>query len=190
LVEAQHARSRVARAAAVARLKKYKTTARHQLQHDAFQAIADWYHFGILELTKVRGFKSEPKWIASHLGIAEVEVNLALERLERLGLVTRKNGAIRASFDEGELPGDVPSEYGKKFLAQLLAKAKDALYFQPIERREYSADILAVNRSMLPEARAAIRKFKHKFCTAMEEPTAKDGLYCLAIQFFDLGEGG
>jgi uncharacterized protein (TIGR02147 family) len=191
LVEAMHARSRVGRETAKVRLKKHELPSeKFQLQLDAFKAIADWYHFGILELTNVTGFKSDAKWIGKKLGISEFEAQLAIERLARLGLVQWKGDKLRLTHEQGHVPDDIPSDSIKKFHSQILLKAKDALYMQSVEEREFGSEILSIDRSMLPEAKKAIREFSHKFCKKMGEAETKDGLYCLAVQFFDLGEKG
>src|SRR5205823_5776293 len=56
---------------------------------DAFQVIADWYHFAIFELVTVKDFSPQPKWIAKKLGISVSEANIAVERLFRLGLLEK-----------------------------------------------------------------------------------------------------
>jgi hypothetical protein len=48
-------------------LKPYReqaTPAPRELSAEAFRVISDWYHFAILELTFVPGFRAEPAWIA------------------------------------------------------------------------------------------------------------------------------
>ena len=58
-----------------------------QLADDAARVIADWYHYAILELTRLENFEPDSRWIARVLGITTDEVNLALTRLLRLGLL-------------------------------------------------------------------------------------------------------
>ena len=55
---------------------------------EQFKSMANWYHLAILNLTKVKGFKSEPRWIAKRLGISSIEARDAIERLLALGLLT------------------------------------------------------------------------------------------------------
>ena len=58
------------------RLQKTAVPEYQQLQMDTFRVISDWYHFGILELTYLKSFKSDPRWIAKALGITEIEAVL------------------------------------------------------------------------------------------------------------------
>ena len=51
---------------------------------DKFSVISEWYHYAILELTYVSGFKADYKWIARKLSITVEEAKVAIERLIRL----------------------------------------------------------------------------------------------------------
>ncbi len=191
LVESLHARSRKDRETAKIRLKKHVVpTETYLLQVDAFKAISDWYHFAILELTYVDGFKSDAKWIARTLGISEFEVQLALERLVRLELLTWKGTKLHLNHSFVFVPEDVPSSSKTSFHSQILLKAKEALHLQSVDEREFGSEIIAIDRSQLAEAKKAIRDFKHKFCSTMGDTAVKDALYCLSVAFFDLGERG
>ncbi len=44
-----------------------------KLAHDTFAVISDWYHYAILELTYIDGFKSDAGWIALRLGISKAQ---------------------------------------------------------------------------------------------------------------------
>ena len=190
LVASIHARSETEREAAKIRLRKYEQVSKvYQLQEDAFRAISEWYHLGILELMQIRGFRHDSRWIASQLGISQVQAELALERLIRLKLLERQDEEFIATKDNGNVPDDIPSASIKKFHKQILEKASEALYMQKKERREFRAYFVAVDKDMLAEIKEDIRKFQHEICRKISEAPKKDSLYCLAIQFFDLVRG-
>jgi uncharacterized protein (TIGR02147 family) len=63
-----------------------------QIQEDRFSLIADWYHFALLALLETTGCRNDPKWMARRLGIPVTQVRSALERLERLELLQRREG--------------------------------------------------------------------------------------------------
>jgi uncharacterized protein (TIGR02147 family) len=62
-----------------------------QLAHDTANLISDWYHFSILELVQLPHFQPGSRWIARVLGITPDEVNIAVTRLLRLGLLEMKS---------------------------------------------------------------------------------------------------
>jgi len=57
------------------------------LAHDTACAIAEWQHHAILELLALPEFRPDSRWIARVLDISVDEVNLALQRLLRLGMM-------------------------------------------------------------------------------------------------------
>src|SRR5690606_21842028 len=144
------------------------------------------YHFGILEMLQFSSFKDDPKWFARKLGISEIEVRLAVDRLERLGLVRRDLGKLRPAQGNGKTPSDIPSESIKKLHSQIIDKAKQALFTQPVDHREFGSVVIAVDQSKVKAAKQEIRDFQHRFCKTMGEARTKDSLYCLSFQFFDL----
>lgn len=189
LVESIHARKESSRSEAMEKLKKqFDENELLILNNDTFNLISDWYHLAILELTSLVDFQSEPKWIAKELGISENEVTLALDRLERFGFISRDDGKIVTIEHRTVTPGKVPSDSIKKFHKQILQKAADSIFLQTQETRDLSEVVVAVDRSRFEEAKEKIKIFRREFCNDMSKSEAKDGVYCLAIQFFSLTE--
>ena len=60
-----------------------------ELSIDCFNAMKEWYHYGITQLLYVESFRDDPKWISKMLGITELEAMLAIERLLRLEILDR-----------------------------------------------------------------------------------------------------
>lgn len=79
-----------------------------QLTRDAVRIVSDLHHFAILELVRLEEFEPDSRWIARVLGISVDEVNLALSRLLRVGLLemtdrshwTDNTGHITASIED------------------------------------------------------------------------------------------
>ncbi len=188
LVDSKHARSKIKKEIAKARLLKSKTPYYSQLQMDSFRVISDWYHFAILELTKVKGFIGTPVWISKALGITEMEAKLALERLFRLEQIKNENSKIVACEDFTASPSGVPSEYIKKFHQQVLRKAENALFMQPVEKGDFSTTVMAFDSTQINEARKIIKDFRRNFSAESGIKTETDSVYCLSVQFFELTE--
>ena len=91
-VVAAHGRSKVEREKAHAVLESIKDEhSFDEIALDSFRIIADWYHFAILELTEVEGFKSNAAWIAKRLGISRKIAKESIERLFDTGLLAKKD---------------------------------------------------------------------------------------------------
>lgn len=58
-----------------------------QLAQDTAGLMSEWSGYAILELVRLSDFRPDSRWIAKVLGISPDEVNIALQRLLRLGLL-------------------------------------------------------------------------------------------------------
>ena len=66
-----------------------------ELTLDCFNAMKEWYHYGITQLLFVENFKEDYKWMAKILCVSELEVKLAVDRLVRLEILDRdENGKL------------------------------------------------------------------------------------------------
>lgn len=185
-VEEKHARSQKLKAEAKEKLACIKSTYK-DLSIDHFKIISDWYHFAIMELTLIDGFNQEPRWIARTLGIKEIEVKMALERLLKLEMLEQDTkGNLKLSGQFFADPGGVPSDAIRTFHRQLLMKAAESLDYQALEERDISSMIMAINQEDLSEAKADIKKFREEFDAKYSNTKKKTSVYCLGIQFYNL----
>jgi uncharacterized protein (TIGR02147 family) len=186
LVESQHARSRVARAQAEALLTRIRENRLDVINLEQFSAVRDWYHFAILELTTVRGFRSDVHWIADKLGLEVNLVENAVRRLENLGLMARaENGPWTKVSSNLEYAGGVPAPTVREHHRQMIAKAQAALETLPIESREFSTLTFAIDRARLPELKALVREFQHRVNRIANQGEA-DAVYAMSTQLFPL----
>lgn len=195
LVSVRHARSVREREEARLRLlkneyEKSEESSRFKLQLDAFKIISDWYHLGILELMKCKDFRHDSKWMARRLGIPVIQVELAIERLLRVGLLKKQGQEYQAIEADGWVPGGVPSASIRKFHRQVLEKAIQAIAVQPVQERFFASHFLTINRDDLPKAFAAIQEFQQKFCVQLQSNQPKELLYCISMQLFKIVEEG
>lgn len=108
------------------------------LEADKFKLVADWYHFAILALSRLKYAKSDPRWIAQQLGIGLSEAHLAIQRLERLGILQTKP-RLKQICDPIEVVSELPSESIRKYHKQNLALAESKLESIPVQMREYQS---------------------------------------------------
>lgn len=188
LVESVHGRSAIKRELASARLMKFKNVEYTSLEADHFKMISDWYHFAILELTEVQGFKSDAQWIARALGIQEIEAKLAIERLFRLGFLEMKRNRYIQTHEFMAIASATPSESLRHFHRQILKKAEAAIDLQSIDDRDLGAMIMAINAKDIDTLKVKIREFRKTLNQYAQQATTKNRVYCLATQFFELTE--
>jgi uncharacterized protein (TIGR02147 family) len=189
LVESVHARAKRDRELAKIRLLKFQQIRDKHVNMDSWNLISNWYHAGVVELSKVRGFKSEPPWIAAKLGISTPEARAACDRLVRLGILRREGTRLKAT---GQWllnsPHETPSDCIKGFHQTMLAKAATAIYQQPLAERNYSSLLMAIDASKMDEAKTLIMEFNRRLSQLMTAAAERDSLYCFSTQLFKIDE--
>lgn len=145
------------------------------LNADVFRIVADWYHFGILELMKLPDFSQEPAWLAKRLGISSVAVNIATERLIRVGfLKVNTDGTWSDGVGPTSMLSNFRSSQARRHLQeQILDLARAALQKVPITEREQSAVIMAIDSTRMSEAKALIDRFRRDMVALLAAPDAK-----------------
>lgn len=157
------------------------------LQLEAFQVIANWYHYALLELTYCKDFQPSPRWIAERLGIPKEDAEKALGRLLKLGLLKKTRTGYAKTEAFIATPSDKPSAALRSFHAQLLEKAKDSLETQDIKDRDITGTTMSIDPELLPQVKKEIRDFRHrlaKLVAKQKKPPTK--VYHLGVQFFEL----
>lgn len=159
-----------------------------EISPEMFEAISDWHHFAILELTAIAGFRPDAKWIARKLGITASQVRIAAERLQAIGFLeidargawNDRSGSVTAAR------GRFSSAAARKLQTQVLEKSLIALNELPITERDHSTICMAIDSRKLPEAKARIRKFRRELCDFLkgEDPAVLDRVYHLAVSLY------
>ena len=153
---------------------------------DEFRIISEWYHAAILELTFAKDFKSEPRWIASVLGISEMEAKLAIESLVQLELLERNNGRLKKSdFNLDTKDKNKTSSFLKRRQKQILDKSAHSLENDPIDQRNHSAITVCIDPEMIPEAKKIIQKFMWELGQLLVTGEPKR-VYELSVNLFPL----
>jgi len=188
LVQKEHGRSVSVRNEAKRRIKSLESIQGfNEISLEKFSIVSNWVHFALLELSHVDGFDGSPKWMADRLGVSQGEIEEAIERLLKLGLLKRDvHGALKDAEIDLATGNDVPSKYIREHHRQILEKAGQTLEVVPVEEREYSVTMMAIDESKLSEAKAALREFRKKFCKNVQRSKKKNRVYCFSTQFFPL----
>lgn len=154
---------------------------------DHFHLIAEWHHFAILELLSIRGFRPSKQKIAQALGLSITEAASAVERLLRLGYleITPKGKWLNVS-------GNNTTTSFEKFTNSALIKAQEkilemaieSLHHVPLEERDQSAIIMAIDSKLLPKAKEKIKAFRRKLMSELQSGQNLDQIYNLSISLY------
>lgn len=140
------------------------------LDLEVFKVIADWSHVAILDLTLTKNFNSNPKWISSRLGLSAFEVNQAIERLKKLGLLEEaENGSLQKTDFNLSANYGIPTTALRKIAKNFLEKAIHSLEAQSLEERDITTMTMAIDPELLPEAKRRIATFRRSLCDFLEQ---------------------
>jgi uncharacterized protein (TIGR02147 family) len=154
------------------------------IDEETITIFTHWYHYAILELSLIKGFKSDVEWISKKLDIPKVEVGYAIERLLRVGLLTNKNGKlIKTQKFLTNYTGAQTSAAHKEYQRQLIQKALIAVDECPQEDKDITSITMPTNKNKLEEAREKIKKFRRELSAFLEDCEA-DSVYQFTMQLF------
>lgn len=161
-----------------------------QITLDQYALISDWYHYAILELIKIDDFNREIGKIAKALTITKSEANIAIERLERLGLIETKKEKINDTSNgfSTNISGNLTSQASKQLQKQILQQSIEALQHVPIELRNHTSMTMAIDPDLMPEAIERIKKFRRELNTFLESKSKPKEVYQLSISLFPISQ--
>lgn len=153
---------------------------------DTFQLLSIWHHYAILELIQIQGFKTDSRWIANALGIAVEDVNIALQRLLRLGLL-EMSGRDRWMDKSGdaEFHSAALTETACNQLNQEIHElAVEAIKRVPSKYRSHGQMMVALDSRSLPRLKVLADEFMKELRLLASESETKDDVYQVEISFF------
>ncbi|MGE3611819.1 MAG: DUF4423 domain-containing protein [Bacteriovoracaceae bacterium] len=176
-------------------IKKYKFTLEDhsslkfkKLEEDYYQTVSDWHHFTILEMTQLKDFKSSHKWIAGQLGLTEIDVKLAIERLLNLGLLKmNEEGEYQATDAQRRLDQmyTATSHARREKQKQIRNKAIESIENDPIDKRSMTSMTMCIDVELVAEAKKLIADFNESMCKLLESGK-KEKVYALEVSLFPL----
>ncbi len=157
-----------------------------QLTGDAASVVSDLSHYTILELVRLKGFKPDSRWIARVIGLSVDEVNVALNRLLRLGLLEMtgtgrwvdRSGDASATLDGFSLVAI------HQFIQRIDKLRSRAMAQVPPSLRDHSSSTFALDTAKLPTIIEMIRRFRRELAGFIGAGEAADEVYQLEISLF------
>lgn len=156
------------------------------LDQRAFELISEPIHFTLLSLMETRGFRSQPRWIASRIRSSVPEVTAALKLLSELGLAEERKGTWVPTHRQGVRSSDgVQNAALRRAHERQLEDARASLDAIALEWRDVTSITVATDPAKLGEARALIKDFRRKMAAVLEDGVPSE-VYRLQIQLIPL----
>jgi hypothetical protein, TIGR02147 len=154
---------------------------------DNFRMISEWFHFAILELLLAEKYDFNVKSAAKSLGISTYQVETAISRLIRLGLVAETvSGAYKVKNADVLVDATIPAQALRSFHQQMLEKAMESLETQTPQEKIVGTETLAFDKADLAEANKIIEECFQKIIGLSRKSKKRNSVYHLGIQFFNL----
>lgn len=161
---------------------------------DHFRYIADWYHFAILEMTALKGFSSDPDWIAKRLNgaITSAMASAALERMIRLELLEKlPNGKIiRTSMNVFRVGNGMPSDALRKHHSQMIQIGLESIETQKVDERQILGTTLTLSSEQSKKAKEIILQCHNELMVLAAKRGEGDETFQLNTQLFLLTKKG
>lgn len=160
-----------------------------QIAVDTFNVISEPHHYALMELVRTHDFKNNHRWMAQRLGITTSEVNFAIQRLVRVGLLHRDEQDNLIDSTSGfttDLREGLSTQAQRRVQIKSLNRAIQAVEEIPVEDRDNTAITMAIKSEDLPKAKMMLKEFRRSFCNEMEASTPLDEVYQLTLSFVPL----
>jgi len=157
------------------------------LQTEASALLTHWEHFAILELFKTKSFQSDQEWIAKRLGLSNIEIEIALQRLAFFGFIDTSRKKWRTAKPNNTWTDLVSTSVNKIFMQKkLLEKATEAVEQVPFARRENASLTIQCSSKMIPKIKRRIDAFLDELDSFIESEGPHDDVYQTVICFYPL----
>lgn len=161
---------------------------RFQVDFDTFQLLSGWQHQAILELTHTRDFRADSRWIAQRLKLPIADINIALQRLLRLGLLEMKSESewLDKSGDAEFHTKDLTVTAANRIDQEVHRLAFEAAGEVRAESRIQAGMIIAVNSKKIPALRKLAEEFIDEARALLSVDDRTDDVYQVEVSMFPL----
>lgn len=164
-------------------IKARKNHLHKTLLDKEIELLSSWEHFAILNVMNLDDFESDPKWLASRLGLSIEKVNRSLQILEQLSLISMVDGKFARTPNRITTSVDVPSSALRQALKADIEKSMQVLDKVPPEVRDFSSMTMVIDTQKLKRAKKLIENFHHRMSLLLEKGP-KTEVYNLNVQFY------
>ena len=159
----------------------------HLVDNSQFHVIAEWEHFAVLSLFKIKNSKIDLNDIMLEFSINEKRAEEVINNLISANLIKKQKNHYLRITEAVKTTEDVNSLALVHCHLENLEIAKQKLESVDIMLRDFSAVMLNVDTSKLPELKKLIREFRKKLAVYCQDMKA-DSVYQVAIQLYPLSD--
>lgn len=161
------------------------------IEEAQYDFLSKWHYVAIYCLVDLKGFNSNPQWIASKLKkkVSIPNIEKALSELKRLKLITEdESGELQQTNGPLDTSDQVQSLAFRTYHKNMGELAISSLENEKVEHREFNGVTIPIDIDKLSEVKEMIRAFRielNEVASNMENPNE---VYQMNIHFFPLTE--
>ncbi len=152
-----------------------------KLKADQFNLISEWEHWALFSLVKIKGFKTEPLWIARRLGISENRASVVVNRLLELGLLKMKTDTYVRSKGKLEFSSETQNIAIQRAHVENLELIKGSIVNTNVSDRDLSFVTLTINPKNLADIKSKINIFQAELADQFENIERGSEVYRLSV---------
>ena len=159
-----------------------------ELTEDTLAVISGFEHYAILELTHLDDFRPHVSWISRVLGLSPDAINVAIQRLLRIGLLewVSPDAWVDRTGDLTHLLDGFAYEAVWRLSERARKHAIGAELSAPDRLHEFSSTTLAVDQRKLPEALRILTRARNEVLRVLSESDRRGQVYHLDISLIPL----
>lgn len=159
------------------------------MEQDVFEAVSEWHYDAILELTHLKNFKPDDRWIALKLNLNLMEVRAAVDRLLRLDLL-RISGDKWIDMSRANttiVDPNFSNAANRKYQKQILQLSHKAIDVVPVEKRDHTSMTLTLRENDVQKIKKKIARFRRRLAEEIgKNRTKHDQVYQMSFSLFPL----
>lgn len=161
-----------------------------QVTLDSYQLLSEWHHMAIIYMRERNDYLKSPVVLAKALGINKTQVDEALERLERMDIISKESRGykVKSKTFLTNIDSDLSKDAARKFMRDILYKSLEALEHTDISKRDHSTITMSFPPKEMQNAKEMLKSFRRKFLTTFDKASSKNEAYTLQLSFFPLSD--
>lgn len=189
LVSSKFSRNLKAKKEASLRVTSRLRSTNSHLSLEKFKLVADWHHNAILELIDLHPKYHSFEALAKALAIHKKTVKESIERLVLLGELKLEGRTWSTASDVSYVGEKIPSDAIKSYHKQVIEKAQEALFQQPLEKREFQTSFFPIDPADIENFKQDLNRMRKELLKKYRHKPGRSKVYALSIQLFDLMNG-
>lgn len=161
-----------------------------EVEQENYIVLSEWHHIAILELTYLHPKKFDAKIASEQLNIDLEQAESALNLLEKLGLLQRKNESYEKTKKQFTFNSEISNLAIRHFHRTMLGKAQTAIVEQTNKEKMIGSETFPLAIDDLNQAKEIIESCFQQLLQLSETSINRTHIYHIGIQMFQLNRPG